>query len=44
VPASFDRVEEIGFGDTEIVLRAENGQAVNIPLNYKFVLGEGMSP
>ena len=44
VPASFDRVAEIGFADNEIVLRAENGQTVNIPLHYKFVLGEGMSP
>ena len=44
VPASFDRVEEIGFGDNEIVLRGEDSQAVTIPLNYKFVLGEGMSP
>ena len=44
VPASFDRVAEIGFADNEIVLRAENAQTVNIPLNYEFVLGEGMSP
>ena len=41
VPASFDCVEEIGFADNEIVLLAENGQAVSIPLHYKFVLGEG---
>ena len=44
VPVSFDRVEEIGFGDNEIVLRAKGGQAVNIPLNHKFVLGDGESP
>lgn len=44
VPTTFDRVEEIIFGDDEIMLRAEGGKSVNIPLNYKFVLGEGEQP
>ena len=44
VPATFDRVEEIGFGNNEITLRSESGQSVNVPLNYKFVLGEGVHP
>ena len=44
VPAAFDRVEEIGFGDNEITLRSESGQFVTVALNYKFVLGEGMHP
>ena len=44
VPAAFDRVEEIGFGDNEITLRSESGQFVTIALNYKFVLGEGIHP
>ena len=44
VPAAFDRVEEIGFGDNEITLRSESGHFVTVALNYKFVLGEGMHP
>ncbi len=44
VPAAFDRVEEIAFGDNEITLRSESGQFVTVALNYKFVLGEGMHP
>ena len=42
VPATFDRVAEICFGDNEITLRSESGQLVTVPLNYKFVLGEGL--
>ena len=42
VPAIFDRVAEICFGDNEITLRSESGQLVTVPLNYKFVLGEGL--
>ena len=42
VPATFDRVVEICFGDNEITLRSESGQLVTVPLNYKFVLGEGL--
>ncbi len=44
VPATFDRVAEICFGDNEITLRSESGQLVTVPLNYKFVLGEGLQP
>ena len=44
VPTTFDRVEEIIFGDDEIMLRAEGAQSVTVPLNYKFVLGEGEQP
>ncbi len=44
VPAAFDRVEEIAFGDNEITLRSESGQFVTVALNYKFVLGEGIHP
>ena len=44
VPATFDRVVEICFGDNEITLRSESGQLVTVPLNYKFVLGEGEQP
>lgn len=40
VPATFDRVEEMVFGDNEITLRSESGQSVTVPLNYKFVLGD----
>ena len=44
VPATFDRVVEICFGDNEITLRSESGQLVTVPLNYKFVLGEVEQP
>jgi hypothetical protein len=44
VPATFDRVAEIGFGDNEITLRSESGHFVTVPLNYKFVLGEEINP
>ena len=44
VPATFDRVAEICFGDNEITLRSESGQLATVPLNYKFVLGEGLQP
>ena len=44
VPATFDRVKEISFGENEITLRSESGHVVTVPLNYKFVLGEGRAP
>ncbi|HBU38358.1 MAG TPA: hypothetical protein DEB70_11215 [Planctomycetaceae bacterium] len=44
VPATFDRVKEISFGENEITLLSESGQVVTVPLNYNFVLGEGRAP
>lgn len=44
VPASFDRLAEIEFTETGVVLVAAAGDRVQVPLNYGFVLGSGDTP
>jgi len=44
VPASFDRVAEIEFTDTGVVLVAASGEQVAVRLSHPFVMGEGEAP
>jgi hypothetical protein len=44
VPASFDRVAEIEFTKTGLVLVAATGDRVEASLNHQFVLGSGDTP
>jgi hypothetical protein len=44
VPASFDRVAEIEFTDTGVVLVAASGEQVAVRLSHQFVMGQGEAP